>query len=224
MIKIQVSKEHYFKDYDNLLRFISYFYQIDIVKKLAPKRVLEIGVGNKTVSNYLKQNGFNVTTCDFDENLNPDYVGDVRSLPFKDNSFDLILICEVLEHVPFEDLDKALSELKRVSSNHVVISVPFSSLYFEFILSSSILYKVIKRKFIFLSFKIPFFFRKIVFSGEHYWEIGRRGYPLKRIRKKFSTYFKISKEVEPVLNTYHLFFILKKYRQDKKLKEVDLSG
>ena len=49
---IKASKSHYLGEYDDLGRFISYFYQIDIVKNLEPDNILEIGVGNKTVSNY----------------------------------------------------------------------------------------------------------------------------------------------------------------------------
>ena len=41
--RIQVPKEHYYKDYDDLTRFISYFYRIDSVIKLNPKIFLEFG-------------------------------------------------------------------------------------------------------------------------------------------------------------------------------------
>lgn len=45
--KIQVPKKHYYKDYDDLTRFVSYFYQIDSLIKTNPKTILEVGVGNK---------------------------------------------------------------------------------------------------------------------------------------------------------------------------------
>lgn len=48
--------------------------------------------------------------------------GDVYRLPFKDNSFDLIMCCEVLEHL--EKPEKALAELKRVCAKYVILSVP----------------------------------------------------------------------------------------------------
>ena len=44
----QVPKEHYSNNYDNVFRFISYYYQIDLAIKLKPKNILEIGIGNKT--------------------------------------------------------------------------------------------------------------------------------------------------------------------------------
>ncbi len=48
--------------------------------------------------------------------------GSAYSLPYKDNSFDLVLCSEVLEHL--EDPQKALKELFRVSQKYVLISVP----------------------------------------------------------------------------------------------------
>ena len=111
--KTQVNKEHYFNpNYDYVNKFISYFYQIDSISNLKDiKSVLEVGIGNKTVSNYLKTNGFKVTTCDFDKSLKPDKVADVRNLPFNKNQFDVVLCSEVLEHIPLKDVHKALSEL-----------------------------------------------------------------------------------------------------------------
>lgn len=49
---IQVSKEHYSKEYDSVERFISYYYQSKLVLELNPKTALEIGVGNKVTYNY----------------------------------------------------------------------------------------------------------------------------------------------------------------------------
>jgi ubiquinone/menaquinone biosynthesis C-methylase UbiE len=49
-------------------------------------------------------------------------VADVHHLPFPDNSFDLVLCLEVLEHVP--DSRLGLRELLRVARDHVLVSVP----------------------------------------------------------------------------------------------------
>jgi ubiquinone/menaquinone biosynthesis C-methylase UbiE len=43
-------------------------------------------------------------------------------LQYKDNAFDLVLCNEVLEHV--ENPEKALQELKRVTSKYLLLSVP----------------------------------------------------------------------------------------------------
>ena len=155
---IQVPKEHYFEKYDDVTRFISYFYQIDIVRELKPSNVLEIGIGNKTTANYLKQNGINIDTCDIDKELDPDYVADIRDLPFEDKSYDAVLACEILEHIPWKDVDKALNELHRISKKYVVISIPYSSAGFELLLKFPLIGRIIKRPFLNLFFRIPYFF------------------------------------------------------------------
>ena len=202
--------KHYYNNYDNVLRFISYFYQIDLAKGLNSRKILEIGVGNKTVSNYLKQHGFDVTTCDFNKKLEPDYVAEVRSLPFKDNSYDTILVCEVLEHIPWKDVKKALNELYRVAKRSVILSVPYSTLSFELVIKLPLIRRIIRKPFVNLLLRIPYFFRSHRFDGQHYWEMGRKNYSIRKIRKMFMGRFKIVKEVRPLLNSYHHFFVLEK--------------
>ncbi len=199
-----------YRNYDHVKRFIAYFYQIDLVMKMKPDNVLEIGIGNKTVSNYLKQNGVKTDTCDFDSDLKPNYIADIRQLPFKNNSYDLILACEVLEHLPWEDVDKALQELNRTTKKHVIISIPYSAATFELVFNSIFIKKILKKQFVDLFIRIPAFFIGIHFDGVHHWEMGRRGYPISRIRKTLRKYFRVLIEVRPVLDSYHYFFVLEK--------------
>ena len=49
-------------------------------------------------------------------------VADVHHLPFPDDSFDLVLCLEVLEHLP--DSALGLQELLRVARDYVLVSVP----------------------------------------------------------------------------------------------------
>ncbi|MFY1691530.1 class I SAM-dependent methyltransferase [Plantactinospora sp. WMMB782] len=51
--------------------------------------------------------------------------GDITALNYPDDSFDLVLCTEVLEHVPTERLATACAELARVTRRHLVIGVPF---------------------------------------------------------------------------------------------------
>jgi uncharacterized UPF0146 family protein len=205
--RIQVPKEHYYKDYDDLTRFISYFCQINSVIEPNQKTILEVGLGNKTVSNYLKQFGFDVTTCDFDKNLDPDEVADIRDLPFQNNKFDVVLACEILEHIPFEDVAKALSELKRITKKKVIISIPYSSFFIEIVLNFniSIFYKQLH-----LVLSVPSFTHKFKKNNDHYWEMGCKNYSKKEIRNLLKRYFEIKKEFQPILIPYHYFFILEK--------------
>ena len=50
---------------------------------------------------------------------------DLRALPFRDNSFDITICTEVLEHLPEEVLSKGVKELLRVSRKYVLVSVPY---------------------------------------------------------------------------------------------------
>jgi len=51
--------------------------------------------------------------------------GDITSLDFDDNTFDLVFCAEVLEHIAPHLLSKATSELSRVSRNFLLIGVPY---------------------------------------------------------------------------------------------------
>ena len=53
-------------EYLNLKRFISYFYQIHSILELKPKSILEVGVGNGIVHDYLKRN-FDIVSCDINK-------------------------------------------------------------------------------------------------------------------------------------------------------------
>ena len=107
---------------DDLGTFKSYYYQVKFITELKPESILEVGIGNKTLNNYLKQHRYSVTACDFDKTFNPDVAADVRDLPFKDNEFDVVCAFQILEHIPWEDFPTALSELQRVSKKNVVFS------------------------------------------------------------------------------------------------------
>ncbi len=47
---------------------------------------------------------------------------DVYKMDRKDNSFDLVFLLEVLEHLDYPD--KALEEIKRIDSNYLILGVP----------------------------------------------------------------------------------------------------
>lgn len=51
--------------------------------------------------------------------------GDITKLDFPNNTFDLVLCAEVLEHIPPNLLVEACSELMRVSGKWLIIGVPY---------------------------------------------------------------------------------------------------
>jgi len=203
--KVQVEKEHYIEHYDDFNRWISYWWQIKLVAGLKKNGILEVGVGNKTVSDYLNKVGYKITTCDIDSSLEPDQVGNVTKLPFKNESFKVILCCEVFEHLPFAKVKKALQEIRRVTKMYAVISVFSANIGTSFVLKLPLM------KLIYRNIFLPMFWRKHVFNGEHYWELGKSNYPIEKFRKAIeSEGFEIVEEQLPPLNIYHHFFVLRK--------------
>lgn len=191
------------REYDFKNRWVSYWYQINEVLDLGPQNVLEVGVGNETVSNYLKNKNIKVVTLDINEKLGPDIVASVLKMPLENDSFDVVLCAEVLEHLPFEKFEEGLRELKRVSKRNVVLSLP----HFGHSLKLGFKIPLIKEKMFAIRLAFP---QKHHFNGEHYWEIGKKGYPPNKIKKIIKNHFRIKKEFIPFENQYHHFFILEK--------------
>src|SRR5262249_34963101 len=117
--------EHYWsRDYNSKERFCSFWHQVDETLSLEPETVLEVGPGSGIVTYCLRHAGIQMTTVDLDAELGPDVVGSVTQLPLADGSFDAVLCCEVLEHLPWEEAEAALGELARVTRKGVVLSLP----------------------------------------------------------------------------------------------------
>jgi SAM-dependent methyltransferase len=52
--------------------------------------------------------------------------GDVSTMEFADNSFDMVMCAEVLEHLHPRILEKACAEMMRVTKRHIIIGVPYN--------------------------------------------------------------------------------------------------
>jgi len=154
----------------------------------------------------LKERKVNVLTLDIDKKLNPDIVGSVLDITFPDESFDVIACYEVLEHIEYKNFNKALSEMFRVSKFFTILSIPDVSRIYRLYIQIPKL-GIFRRLISLPRFKNPIY----KFIGEHYWEIGKAGYPLNRIIKDMeSVGFKIIRTYRIFENPYHRFFILKK--------------
>ncbi|MFW6104956.1 MAG: class I SAM-dependent methyltransferase [Chloroflexota bacterium] len=206
-MRYQVEPNHYFEVlYDSKPRFISYWHQTNEIINLRAKDVLEIGVGNAFVSKYLKERGLHVITLDIDQRLNPDVAGSVLDMPFMDRSFDVIACYELLEHLPYNYFYNALCEIFRGSKCYAVLSIPDASrvyrLYIQ-IPKVGILRQLVP---------LPRFKKPVhKFDGEHYWEIGKAGYPLSTIISDIQKAgFTIERTYRVFEHPYHRFFILRK--------------
>ncbi len=201
------SIEHYLTDkYMSPQRFQVYWEQIKLIHSLKPSRVLEIGIGNSFVFEFLRQGGIQCTGIDIDIRTKPPVVGDVLHLPFKNESFDVVACFEVLEHIPFEHFSAALRELRRVSQKTVLISIPHHIIchirWFQFTrwFSLGVCLSVPKLRNVKYDEKSP-----------HFWEIGKYSVPLKLVLKSMhSSGFKIIRHYILKFWPYHRFFILGK--------------
>jgi ubiquinone/menaquinone biosynthesis C-methylase UbiE len=86
-------------------------------------RILDVGCGDGSVTNVLKEkNGLDVWGVDIVNNFQyklPFQVCDGKYLPFRDNTFDAVLIIYVLHHS--SDIEGILKECQRVSKGIIII-------------------------------------------------------------------------------------------------------
>jgi SAM-dependent methyltransferase len=208
----QVRPEHYRTDeYNSVERFCSYAHQLKLIAGVDVQSILEVGPGTFLVSDALKRRGYDVTTCDFDPGLGADVTADVRKLPFGDSSFDLVMACQVLEHIPFEEFTRAIKELSRVTSRFAIISLPMRKVGFAAMIRFPFIETLFRKKHVAVSVSIAARFAGFEASRQHYWEIDAQHTPLKRVRTALYQSLKIVSEGSPPWNGYHYFFVLTKH-------------
>ncbi|PMB26369.1 class I SAM-dependent methyltransferase [Fischerella thermalis] len=198
------NSEYFSKD-----RFISYHHQMRLVASLGSQvsNILEIGIFNSFLKDLLKLNGYKVTTADVDPYLKPDIILDLTadfSLP-KDK-FDVIVLFQVLEHLPYEQSEQALKKLAEATKRFLVISIPYNTQYLTLQLRFSFLPRPRH-----LLLKIPRFWSKKPKCDQHYWEMGLKGYPKARILNSLAKIgLKVKQEFLDPTNPYHYFLVLEK--------------
>ena len=116
--------------YDTEKRMRVVFNTLLSPKELDGKKLLDAGCGTGWFSRRAVELGAVVTSLDVGENLLNEVkkkcettrvVGDVTALKFKDNSFDIIVSSDVIEHTP--DPAKAISEMARVLKKGGVLAL-----------------------------------------------------------------------------------------------------
>jgi len=190
-IKSDMSEVDIMREYITKRRWNSFYHQIDEIVSIKPDSILEIGVGSGLLRAVLTSvYHCNYNTIDIGEHLHPDYVGSVLDMPFEDSTYDVVGCFQVLEHLPYEDFQKAMTEIFRIAKKRVVISLPDAGIDDK-----------------------PN--RPNCFDGEHYWEINKIGYELIKIKEAIENiakgyYFSLDNEYRVPEMTYHHFFVLNK--------------
>jgi ubiquinone/menaquinone biosynthesis C-methylase UbiE len=94
---------------------------LDLVVEWAEgaETALDVATGGGHVARRLRKAGINVVTVDPAPGMEPDVISRGEDLPFADRSYDVVA-CRVAAH-HFEDVEKALSEMARVSRDRVIV-------------------------------------------------------------------------------------------------------
>ncbi len=108
---------------------------VELASATDARRILDAGCGEGFTIHELGEFGIQATIVGADLSptalawnqahgmaQSPLNVADVQHLPFADDSFDLVLCLEVLEHLP--DSALGLRELLRVARGYILVSVP----------------------------------------------------------------------------------------------------
>jgi len=121
--------------------FLNTYYKTFVkeLKKLEIKNVLDIGCGEGFILNKLKQERIGESWEGIDYSKEAVEIGkkihsyldltqgSIYDSKFKDNSFDLVVCTEVLEHL--ENPQIALKEVVRISKKYILFSVPNEPLF-----------------------------------------------------------------------------------------------
>ena len=176
----------------HLSNFVNSYYQYrDVTKWVGVNpSVLIIGPGQGLDTEVLKWRGCRVTTFDIDEVFRPDVIGSCHEMPMFGNAqFDVVIASHVLEHLPLPYLDLALAEVARVG-RYAIFYLPVAGRHtlMRFVPG----FKGIDWSLLFDSCKFwerPDGVSAKYCGGQHYWEIGYRGFRLNDLRKRFSPMF-----------------------------------
>lgn len=177
----------------HLSNFVNTYYQYRDLQTLETvSRLLVIGPGQGLDTQVLRWRGYEVTTFDIDDTFKPDVIGSVHDLSmFADAHFDAILVSHVLEHLAEPYLDTALAEIARVG-RYALIYLPVAGRHCQFRFQPG--FKGIDVSFIvdlFNRFSKPDGVTPKYCGGQHFWELGMRGFRIVDLIRRFNRNFEV---------------------------------
>ena len=168
------NRNHYYSpEYMRPERLQAYIDQVRTIRSFTDPddKILEIGIGNGYLSNVLKNYYcYSVTTLDVNQDLQPDLCADITASDFRlAEKYDIGLCFEVLEHLNWQDLSLAISNLTRHIRKFLLVSVPDTN----FFVQSKLNVLWLKLTPLNLTLTIPRFLNNKQTIGKgHQWEIG----------------------------------------------------
>ena len=107
---------------------LRYLPVVEAIKKagLADSKILEIGSGSLGIVPYLKKpiDGLDIDFSGPQTHLLNKVQGKAYDLPFRKNSYDVVIQVDVLEHLKKIEREKAVSEMLKVARKLAVIVIP----------------------------------------------------------------------------------------------------
>lgn len=113
----------YYPIYIRKQRFVRKY----IKKNAIPSdKILDIGCGEGVLVEEFRSKGYDIYGMDLNYASDVVQRGDVRYIPFKNESFKYVLCLDVIEHLDLRDQDGALREIYRVliGGGEVILTIP----------------------------------------------------------------------------------------------------
>jgi cyclopropane fatty-acyl-phospholipid synthase-like methyltransferase len=118
---------------NHLLRYEPVVHQVEATPG---RTLLEVGSGSRGIARYVSPR-WELTACDVSfSDYEAPIVGfagpanrveaSVLEMPFADDSFDVVVALDLLEHLPADDRPQALAQLRRVARKRLIVGCPTS--------------------------------------------------------------------------------------------------
>lgn len=97
-----------------------------LVKEGRSKKILDLGCGEGALVEELHRQGYDIMGADSSYESNLVLRREITNTGFADNDFNIVLCLDVLEHLSFDEQEKAVDEIKRIlkSDGTLVLTLP----------------------------------------------------------------------------------------------------